>query len=84
VEVGRALGVPELEMVGLGVEGAALVSEGDLEGGMRRLDEATAAALAGEAQNLVCVGWACCYLIGACEQVRDYDRAGQWCVRVGG
>lgn len=83
VEVGRALGVPELEMVGLGVEGAALVSEGDLEGGMRRLDEATAAALAGETQNLVCVGWACCYLIGACEQVRDYDRAGQWCVRVG-
>lgn len=83
VELGRRFGVPELEMVGLGLEGRALVSEGDLGQGMRRLDEATAAALAGEAKNLFCVGWACCYLISACERVRDYDRAGQWCGRVG-
>lgn len=83
VELGRKFGVPELEMVGLGLEGRALVSEGELSQGMRRLDEATAAALAGEAKNLFCVGWACCYLISACERVRDYDRAGQWCGRVG-
>jgi LuxR family transcriptional regulator, maltose regulon positive regulatory protein len=83
VELGRRFGVPELEMVGLGIEGRALVSEGALDEGMRRLDEATAAALAGEAKNLFCVGWACCYLISACERVRDYDRAGQWCRRVG-
>jgi LuxR family transcriptional regulator, maltose regulon positive regulatory protein len=83
VELGRRFGVPELEMVGLGLEGRALVSEGRLDEGMRRLDEATAAALAGEAKNLFCVGWACCYLISACERVRDYDRAGQWCGRVG-
>jgi LuxR family transcriptional regulator, maltose regulon positive regulatory protein len=82
VKLGRTFGVPELEMVGLGIEGRALVSDGELRDGMRRLDEATAAALAGEAQILVCVGWACCFLISACEQVRDYDRAGQWCVRV--
>jgi LuxR family transcriptional regulator, maltose regulon positive regulatory protein len=83
VKLGRRFSVPELEMVGLGLEGRALVSEGDLSHGMRRLDEATAAALAGEAKNLFCVGWACCYLISACERVRDYDRAGQWCGRVG-
>jgi LuxR family transcriptional regulator, maltose regulon positive regulatory protein len=83
VELGRKFAVPELEMVALGLEGRALVSEGDLAEGMRRLDEATAAALAGEARNLFCVGWACCYLISACERVRDYDRAGQWCARVG-
>jgi LuxR family transcriptional regulator, maltose regulon positive regulatory protein len=83
VDLGRRFGVPELEMVGLGIDGRALVSEGALDEGMRRLDEATAAALAGDAQNLVCVGWACCYLISACEMVRDYDRAGQWCRRVG-
>jgi LuxR family transcriptional regulator, maltose regulon positive regulatory protein len=83
VELGRRFGAPELEMVGLGLEGQALVSEGDLIAGMRRLDEATAAALAGEAKILVCVAWACCYLIAACEEVRDYDRAGQWCGRVG-
>jgi LuxR family transcriptional regulator, maltose regulon positive regulatory protein len=83
VELGRTFGVPELEMVGLGLEGRALVSDGQLDEGMRRLDEATAAALAGEAKNLFCVGWACCFLISACERVRDYDRAGQWCGRVG-
>src|SRR6266850_806410 len=28
------------------------------------------------------IGAACCYLIRACEQVHDYDRAAQWCERV--
>ena len=28
------------------------------------------------------VCWTCCYLIYACEQVRDFDRAGQWCKKV--
>jgi LuxR family maltose regulon positive regulatory protein len=83
VELGRDFGIPELEMLGLGLEGRALVSEGELEQGMRRLDEATAAALAGEAKLLACVPWACCYLIAACERVRDVDRAGEWCGRVG-
>jgi LuxR family maltose regulon positive regulatory protein len=83
VELGRVFGVPELEMLGLGLEGRALVSEGQLEEGMRRLDEATTVALAGEARLLFCVAWACCYLIAACERVRDYERAAQWCGRVG-
>ena len=83
VELGRKFGAPELEMLGLGLEGRALVSEGDLEEGMRRLDEATTVALTGEARLLYCVAWACCYLISACERVRDYERAAQWCSRVG-
>jgi len=83
VELGRMFHVPELEMLGLGLEGRALVSEGELEEGMRRLDEATTVALAGEARLLYCVAWACCYLISACERVRDYERAAQWCARVG-
>jgi ATP/maltotriose-dependent transcriptional regulator MalT len=83
VELGRVFGAPELEMLGLGLEGRALVSEGELEEGMRRLDEATTVALDGEARLLYCVAWACCYLIAACERVRDYERAAQWCARVG-
>jgi LuxR family maltose regulon positive regulatory protein len=83
VELGRRFGAPELEMLGLGLEGRALVSEGELEEGMRRLDEATTVALAGEASLLYCVAWACCYTISACERVRDYERAAQWCARVG-
>lgn len=82
VEIGRTFKVPELEMVGLGLEGVALVSEGDVAAGMRRLDEATATALSGDAEIIGCVAWACCYLIAACEQVRDYNRAGEWCRRV--
>jgi DNA-binding CsgD family transcriptional regulator len=39
--------------------------------------------LAGEATLLYCVAWACCYTISACERVRDYERAAQWCARVG-
>ena len=83
VELGRKFGVPEIEMLGLGLEGRALVSEGDLEGGMRRLDEATTVALQGEARLLYCVAWACCHVISACERVRDYEGATQWCGRVG-
>jgi LuxR family maltose regulon positive regulatory protein len=83
VELGRVFGAPELEMLGLGLEGRALVSEGELEEGMRRLDEATTVALGGEARLLYCVAWACCFLISACERVRDYERAAQWCARVG-
>lgn len=83
VELGRTFRAPELEMLGLGLEGRALVSDGELEEGMRRLDEATTVALAGEASLLYCVAWACCYLISACERVRDFDRAAQWCARVG-
>jgi DNA-binding NarL/FixJ family response regulator len=83
VELGRTFGAPELEMLGLGLEGRALVSDGELEEGMHRLDEATTVALAGEARLLYCVAWACCYLISACERVRDFDRAAQWCARVG-
>jgi ATP/maltotriose-dependent transcriptional regulator MalT len=49
---------------------------------MRRLDEATAAALAGEITDLDAVATACCFMVYACEHVRDYDRASQWQRRV--
>ena len=81
-ELGRRLGVVCLEMFGLAVEGVALVNEGQVEAGMRCLDEATAAALGGEYEQIVPAGWTCCLLIGACERVRDYDRAAQWCRKV--
>ncbi len=78
-QLGRDLGITDLEMLGLATEGLALVTGGELEEGMGRLDEAAAAALGGEYEEFVGVGWTCCYLIYACERVRDYDRAAQWC-----
>lgn len=81
-ELGRRLGVVSLEMFALSVEGVALVNEGEVADGMRCLDEATAAALAGEYEEIVPAGWTCCLLLIACERVRDYDRAAEWCGKV--
>jgi DNA-binding NarL/FixJ family response regulator len=69
-------------MHGLALEGLALVSVGEVEQGMSRLDEATAAATGGEMQDPAAIGVTCCYLIFACEWVRDYPRAAQWCERL--
>lgn len=82
IEIGRSLGIFDIEMLGLALEGLALVSEGQVEEGMRQLDEATAAATSGEMEDPVAIGFACCYLLFACERARDYDRAAQWCERI--
>jgi ATP/maltotriose-dependent transcriptional regulator MalT len=81
-ELGRQLGVVSLEMFALAVEGLALVNEGEVAVGMRCLDEATAAALAGEFEEIVPAGWTFCFLLNACERVRDYERAAEWCRKV--
>jgi LuxR family transcriptional regulator, maltose regulon positive regulatory protein len=81
-ELGRELAVVSLEMFALSVEGLALVNEGQVADGMRCLDEATAAALAGEYEEIVPAGWTFCFLLNACERVRDYERAAEWCSKV--
>ena len=80
--IARSVGPADMEMLGVALEGLAMVTEGDVAEGMSRLDEATAAATAGELSDPGMIGTACCYLIRACEQVHDYDRAAQWCERV--
>jgi DNA-binding CsgD family transcriptional regulator len=80
--IGEALGIIDVEMLGRALEGLARVSQGQVRDGMRLLDEATAAVVAGEVADRQAIGLACCYLIFACERVRDYPRAAQWCDRV--
>jgi DNA-binding CsgD family transcriptional regulator len=80
--LGRELGDVDLEMTAIALEGLARVSEGEVAQGMARLDEATAAATAGEMRDPVAIGFSCCYLIFACERVRDFERAGEWCQRL--
>jgi LuxR family transcriptional regulator, maltose regulon positive regulatory protein len=77
--IGRTLGILDLEMLALALEGLALVSSGEIVAGMRCLDESTTAAVSGEITDLDAQAQVCCYLIFACERVRDYDRAAQWC-----
>ena len=78
----RELGDVDLEMTAVALDGLARVSRGEVAAGMARLDEATTAATAGEMHDPIAIGFSCCYLIFACERVRDFERAGQWCDRV--
>jgi DNA-binding NarL/FixJ family response regulator len=80
--LGRELGDVDLEMTAVALDGLAQVSQGRIAEGMARLDEATTAATAGEMRDPIAIGFSCCYLIFACERVRDFERAGQWCERV--
>ena len=81
-ELGRRFDVADLEMLGLGLQGAALVAMANVEDGMRCLDEATAAALEGEAEIPISSAWTCCFLVSACTSVLDYERAADWCDRI--
>jgi LuxR family maltose regulon positive regulatory protein len=83
-QIGHDVGVVDVEMMALALEGLTLVTEGDVERGMRCLDEATAAAVAGELEDLDAISSCCCYLIDACKRVRDFERAAQWCDHVKG
>jgi DNA-binding NarL/FixJ family response regulator len=78
-DLGRSLSNFDLEMLACAYRGLALVSQGRLADGMRLLDGATAAAVAGEIADPDALCSACCCLIYACERVRDYERASQWC-----
>jgi DNA-binding NarL/FixJ family response regulator len=80
----RELADVDLEMTAIALDGLALVSQGEIAAGMGRLEEATTAATAGEMHDPIAIGFSCCYLIFACERVRDFERAGQWCRRVAG
>ena len=84
LEVGRRLGVMDLEMLALSLTGLARVAAGEISAGMRELDQATAAAVAGEMSGLHFAGAVCCHMIYACERVHDVERAAQWCETVGG
>jgi DNA-binding CsgD family transcriptional regulator/uncharacterized protein HemY len=80
--VARELAMSDIEVMGLALEGIAMVTEGQIGEGMKRLDEASASALGGELRDPMTISWALCYLIFACERVRDFDRATQWCEKL--
>lgn len=81
-ELGRRLAVADLEAVGLGLEGLALVCGGEVEEGMRRLDESSAVATAENIRIPVASGWALCCVLSACDGIGDFRRATQSCEAV--
>jgi DNA-binding CsgD family transcriptional regulator len=79
IRLGRDCGVPDLEAIGMSLEGFALVGQARVRDGVRRLDEAAAIATGEHLQLPISLGWALCYMIAACEGVGDFPRATQWC-----
>lgn len=77
--LGRALGSHDMEMLALAYEGLALVHQGRVGEGLRRLDEAGMAAITGEMTGIDAACSACRCFIYACERMRDLEQAAHWC-----
>ncbi|WP_317182204.1 LuxR C-terminal-related transcriptional regulator [Intrasporangium sp.] len=77
-ESARTFGDDDLGFDALAYGGLALVETGRVPDGMRRLDEAAAAAYAGEVASPSVVGEIYCKLMVACEATLDVPRAEQW------
>jgi LuxR family maltose regulon positive regulatory protein len=80
-ELGKSLDITDVEMLAEALKGFILVVEGKVSEGMPLLDEATLLATREEG-DIKYTTITCCYLIDACERVRDYERASQWCNNV--
>ena len=74
----REFGDAELEIRALAKSGLALVQSGRVDEGMARLDEAMAAASAGEAEKPETFAETCCDMVAACEAALDGRRLEQW------
>lgn len=79
VEVARTADDVDLELVALAQLGLIRVGKGEIDAGFGLIDEAMAAALAGERSTLDTVVYACCDMLNACELASDIERAAQWC-----
>ncbi len=77
VRIGTRFGDRDLQGFALVVHGGSLVRKGEIEAGLSLLDEATAAAVAGELSPYA-TGVVYCYTISTCRDLADYRRAGQW------
>ncbi|RBQ21696.1 helix-turn-helix transcriptional regulator [Spongiactinospora rosea] len=81
VAAARGLGSSDLAVQGMALSGVARVDRGEVGEGMRLLDEAAGAALAGETEA-GSVWMPGCYLLQSCVQARDWGRAEEWSGRV--
>lgn len=76
--VAEGVGDTDLELRALAQLGLAEVSQGRVDDGLARLDEAMAAATAGEPTSLETFADVCCTLMLACDLAGDSDRPQQW------
>jgi ATP/maltotriose-dependent transcriptional regulator MalT len=79
IELARRIPDVGVEVVAYAILGSALVARGDVEDGLRRLDDAAALAIAEDFDLMVAPGWALCHTVSVCTNVGDFGRASQWC-----
>ena len=78
VEIGRADGNSDLELMAMHAVGQALVQQGRTEEGMSLLDEAMAAVIGGEGGDPLTVAQMSCMTMVVCGSCFDLERATQW------
>ncbi|MGH2813158.1 MAG: adenylate/guanylate cyclase domain-containing protein [Actinomycetota bacterium] len=88
LEIGMRFADRTLQGYALLDKGRILVASGRVQEGLKYLDEATVAAVSGEVQPIA-AGIIYCRAIGACAELSDYRRAGEfteaarrWCDRL--
>ena len=76
-EIARRVGDSDLMTMSLNIQGRFLIREGDVDAGLRLLDEAMVAVITGELSPYV-AGSVYCSLIEACHEVSELGRAYEW------
>jgi tetratricopeptide (TPR) repeat protein len=78
LELARRLDDADLELAALSRLGLATITLGQVDEGLRHLDQAMAAATGEEAATFEAVARTCCSLVLACDLAGDDDRVRQW------
>ena len=81
-ELGRRFGVADLEMLGLALEGAALVAGAEIDEGCAVSTRRRRPHSRARPTIPISSAWACCFLVTACTAVLDFERAFEWCDRI--
>jgi class 3 adenylate cyclase len=77
LDIATAAGDTDLQAMLLLDQGRILVATGHLEEGQALMDEAMVAAVGGDV-GAFATGIIYCNMIGSCQQIADYRRAGEW------
>jgi class 3 adenylate cyclase len=76
-ELARRFGDRDTQMLALAGKGRALMKSGEIEEGLRLIDEGSAAAVSGELQAYSTT-LVYCMTISSCQDVGDFRRAAEW------
>jgi DNA-binding CsgD family transcriptional regulator len=82
LDVARATGDADLEVLAISLLGRSEVRAGRREPGLLLLEEAMAAATAGRVHDVHTLGEAYCNLVLGCSGAGEWTRAAEWCEHV--